>query len=305
MGRCQARAIYPRGRLQAGLGFRRSHSLVPAASNAASIPAQTSAEPLTRSSGLGTRPRGSNAQAPATYSRRAGFPACPPARPEGYSCPCPLKRAEPDLGYFRPKPTWRHLEAEGVKRQREFPSKRWRLPSRRARAGGDVTSGAEEDEWCSEGQTKGGAGGAQRPAARRSGGGAGLPAGRPDPAGPGEWVGRGKGHELSLLETHSYTPPASCSAPGAPGSSGSPSSGWLPGGLPRQSSLAYIQAPPYSRSPGPHPLRGAAAREPPPRHPSASLRSTHWEFPPGLPLAPLLSPEFPQILTPIRTLPTS
>lgn len=189
-----------------------------------------------------------------------------------------------------------------MKTQRVFPPKRWRLPSRRARAGGDVTSGAEEDEWCSEGQTKGGAGGAQRPAARRSGGGAGLPAGRPDPEGPGEWVGRGKGHELSLLETHSYTPPASCSAPGAPGSSGFPSSGWLPGGLPRQPSLAYLQAPPYSRSPGPHPLRGAAAREPPPRHPSASLRSTHREFPPGLPLAPLSSPEFPQILTPIRTL---
>lgn len=96
-----------------------------------------------------------------------------------------------------------------MKARRERPSKRWRRPSR-ARACGDVTSGAEEAEWCSEGQTKGGAGGAQRPAAGRNGGGAGLPAGRPDRAGPGEWVGRGKGRELSLLETHSYTPPASC-----------------------------------------------------------------------------------------------
>ncbi|TKC35405.1 hypothetical protein EI555_005822, partial [Monodon monoceros] len=50
---------------------------------------------------------------------------------------------------------------------------------------GDVTSGAEEVEWCSEGQTKGGAGGAQRLAAGQSGRGSGLPAGRPCAAGPG------------------------------------------------------------------------------------------------------------------------
>lgn len=188
-----------------------------------------------------------------------------------------------------------------MKARREFPSKRWRRPSRRARACGDVTSGAEEAEWCSEGQTKGGAGGAQRPAAGRSGGGAGLPTGRPDRAGPGEWVGRGKGHELSLLETHSCTPPASCRAPGASGSWGSARRGWLPGGLPRQLSSAYLLAPQYSGSSGPHPLPGAAAREPPPRHPSASLRSTYREFPPGLPQVPLSSLGFPQSLTPTRT----
>lgn len=171
----------------------------------------------------------------------------------------------------------------------------------RSRAGGDVTSGAEEAEWCSEGQTKGGAGGALQPAAGRRGGGSELPAGRPGAAGSGERVGRGRGHELSPLEIHSYTSLASCPAPGALDRSGSARRGRLPGGLLPQLSSAFLRVPHPRGRWGPHPLRGAAAREPPPRHPSASLRSTYREFPPRLPQVPLSSPGFPQILTPPHT----
>lgn len=67
----------------------------------------------------------------------------------------------------------------------------------------DVTSGAGEAEWCSEGQTKGGAGGARRPAAGEGGGGPGLPARRLRAASPGEWVGWGVRRALSPHGTHS------------------------------------------------------------------------------------------------------
>lgn len=82
--------------------------------------------------------------------------------------------------------------------------------------GRDVTSGAGEAEWCSEGQTKGGAGGARRPAAGLGGGGPGLLAGRLRAASPGEWVGWGlrpPPHALSPHGTYS-------DARSAPSSSG-------------------------------------------------------------------------------------
>lgn len=94
-GQRPARAIYPRGQLQAGLRFRRSQSAVPAAPNAASILAQTSSETVTRSSGLGTWPRSTNAQAPATHPRLRGFTARPRRAPKVTAVPVPLRGPSP------------------------------------------------------------------------------------------------------------------------------------------------------------------------------------------------------------------
>nr|CAI9706932.1 unnamed protein product [Rangifer tarandus platyrhynchus] len=122
----------------------------------------------------------------------------------------------------------------GEGEEKSAPQKHGYAPAAAFAPDGDVTSGAEEAEWCSEGQTKGGAGGAQWPVAGLSGRVSGLPAGRPGAAGPGERVGRGRGRELSSLEINSWTSPASCPASGALGSSGSARRDWLTGGLLRQ-----------------------------------------------------------------------
>lgn len=131
-----------------------------------------------------------------------------------------------------------------------------------------------------------------------SGGARGLPAGRPGAAGPGEWVAWGKGRELSPLKTHSYPPAASCPAPGIRAAPALPL-GPAPGGLRRQVSLSAscVRLPhPGVSAAAPSPrCRGARA---PSQAPRASLRATHWEFPPRLPQVPLSSPGFPQILTP-------
>lgn len=119
----------------------------------------------------------------------------------------------------------------------------------------------------------------------RAAGAQGLPAGRPGAAGPGEWVGWGKERELSPLRIHSFTPPASCSVLGAPGSPGSALWG---------SSLEPPAAVQFCLRPGspsswvsgaaPSPrCRGARA---PSQAPRASLRSTYREFPPRLPRSP-------------------
>lgn len=119
-----------------------------------------------------------------------------------------------------------------------------------------------------------------------SGGARGLPAGRPGAAGPGEWVAWGKGRELSPLETHSYPPAASCPAPGIrqlqlslwgrlPGASGGRSFCLRPAsGFPTPGSLR------------PHPLPGAAAREPPPRHPVPPCALHTGSFRLGSPRSP-------------------
>lgn len=112
------------------------------------------------------------------------------------------------------------------------------------------------------------------------------------------WGGE-KGASCHLLKP-TPTRPWPAARPQALGSSGSARS-QLPGGFPRQFSSAYLRAPASPGSPGPHPLLGAAAREPPPRHPSASLRFPFREFPPRLLRVLLSSPGFPQILTPPHT----
>lgn len=112
------------------------------------------------------------------------------------------------------------------------------------------------------------------------------------------WGGE-KGASCHLLKP-TPTRPWPAARPQALGSSGS-ARGQLPGGFPRQFSSAYLRAPASPGSPGPHPLLGAAAREPPPRHPSASLRFPFREFPPRLLRVLLSSPGFPQILTPPHT----
>lgn len=49
----------------------------------------------------------------------------------------------------------------GEGEEKSAPQKDGYAPGAAFAPDGDVTSGAEEAEWCSEGQTKGGAGGAQ------------------------------------------------------------------------------------------------------------------------------------------------
>lgn len=73
---------------------------------------------------------------------------------------------------------------------------------------------------------------------------------------------------------------------------GRPRQPWLcvlgpaPWGLPQQFSSAYVRAPSSPGSPGPHPLPGAAAREPPPRHPVPPCALHTGSFRLGSPRSP-------------------
>jgi len=76
---------------------------------------------------MGLQRHHSSFQVSYTFPASAASPLRPPARPEGYSQPCPFKGAEPGLRYFRPKPTWRDLGIEGVKARRA-PIKKMATP---------------------------------------------------------------------------------------------------------------------------------------------------------------------------------
>lgn len=134
----------------------------------------------------------------------------------------------------------------------------------------------------------------------RAAGAQGLPAGRPGAAGPGEWVGWGKERELSPLRIHSFTPPGSCSAPGAPGSPGSALWGQLLGAS-RSSSVL-----PASGLPQPPGLRGRTLSPVPRRaSPLPGTPCLLALYIPGVsasaPQVPLSSLGFPHILTPPHT----
>lgn len=122
----------------------------------------------------------------------------------------------------------------------------------------------------------------------------GLPAGRPDAAGPGEWVGWGKGRELSPLKTHSCTPPASCPAPRAPAALARPArAGSL--GHPAAIQLCPCRVSPFPRVGGTAPSprrRGARAPSLAPRASCALLLGVSASAPPGPP-GPLVIPWVP------------
>ena len=120
----------------------------------------------------------------------------------------------------------------------------------------------------------------------------GLPAGRPDAADPGEWVGWGKGRELSPLKTRSRTSPASCPAPVAPAALALPA---RTGSVGPPAAIQFCLCPvsPFLWGSGTAPSprrRGARA---PSQAPRASLRSTTGSFRLGSPRStchPLGSP---------------
>lgn len=79
----EARAIYSRRRLPAGVNFPAATLLSQQHPNAASTFAQSSSVPVIMSSGSGILPLGSNAQASVTHLRLGCFTACHQGRPEG------------------------------------------------------------------------------------------------------------------------------------------------------------------------------------------------------------------------------
>lgn len=172
-GQREARAIHSRRRLPAGEPCG-SRSAITAAPSAASTLAPSSSAPVTTPSGLGTYV-GAAMLSKIRYSpRRPPLPPVTKVSAKVRTVPVPLKGPSRGSATSAPKQHGVGGERRRVRARTRHPLKRWRRPGRRVRASGDVTSGAEEPEWCSEGQTKGGAGGARRPVAGLSGGGPGA-----------------------------------------------------------------------------------------------------------------------------------
>lgn len=113
--------LFPR-QLLAELIFKRIQCATRAALNAANTLAQPSHAPVSRPSGLGTLPRGSDAEL-ATHPLLRSFRARPQECPEGYSRPGPFKRAEPGHRYFRPKATLHRRAEEWCRRGESSPKK--------------------------------------------------------------------------------------------------------------------------------------------------------------------------------------
>lgn len=206
---------------------------------------------------------------------------------------CPFKGAEPGLCYFRPKGTWRQQVGEKLEGDQRYAG---RAPQKHGGASvsavapvPDVISGAEEAEWCSEGQTKGGAGGAQLPAAGRSGGGrACLLGGRARRAQVSGWGGT-RGASCRVSKPTPTRPRASRRLPGARSSLGySPELG-SPGS---PAAAPFGLCPPSRAGPRapPPPCRGARA---PSRAPQCFSALGRPGFPPRLPQVSLSSPGSP------------
>lgn len=236
----------------------------------------------------------------ATHPHLGRFTPRSQVHPVGCSSPCPFKGAEPGSATSAPKQQGASAEARAgesaarvllIKMATPWPPRSrptvTSLPGRR-RLSGAVRDKQKEAPEQRCGRRRDGAAGAWGC----------LPGGRARRA---QVSGRGGERGASChLSKPTYTRPRPAARPGAPGASGALSPGRPPGDLPRCS--AYLWAPQCPESPGHHPLAGSAAREPPPRHPCASLCFRNQEFPPRLPHVPLSSPGSPQILTPPHTL---
>lgn len=133
--------LFPR-QLLAELIFKRIQCATRAALNAANTLAQLSHAPVSRPPALVSDLEAAMLNSLLTPSSAASE-LDPKSAPKVTVVPVPLRGLSPGIATSAPKPHCTAGQRSGVGVEK-VPLKRWRRPGRRARAGGDVTSGAEE-----------------------------------------------------------------------------------------------------------------------------------------------------------------